>query len=78
MKALVFNFKSGNTLTVPIKADLNATNFRQLLAALNRDTCITDTNIVDDFYCIDTAMVESVVYTEVKTKKTKLTEDKNG
>lgn len=78
MKALVFNFKSGNTLTVPIKADLNATNFRQILASLNRDTCITDTNIVDDFYYIDTAVVESVVYTEVKTKKTKLTEDKNG
>lgn len=68
MMMLVFNFKSGNKLEIPIKKSLTSTEFRQFLAILKRDTCVTDQNLVDNFYFIDVDMIESVALIEKKQR----------
>lgn len=74
MMVLVFNFKSGNKLEIPIKKSLTSTDFRQILATLRRDTCITDLNLVDGYYYIDVNDIDSVSLTEKKNKKQTLKE----
>lgn len=76
MMVLVFNFKSGNKLEIPLKKSLNATEFRQLLGILKRDTCLTDQNLIEGYHFIDQIELESVSLIEKKTKTRILKESK--
>ncbi len=74
MQVLTINFKSGSKLEIQIKKALTPIDFRQLLATLRRDTCITDLNLVDGYYYIDVNDIDSVSLTEKKNKKQTLKE----
>ena len=70
MKKLTILYKSGNVVDIPIKADFTPSSFRQFLTILQtKDTCITDTNFTDNFYCINMNDIDCIYYGEAKEKK---------
>ena len=71
---LLFNFKSGNKLEIAIKTTLTPTNFRQLLSILQRDKCITDSNLCDGHYYINMDEVEAVYMVEKKVNRKSIKE----
>jgi hypothetical protein len=66
---LLFNLKSGNKLEITLKTELTPIGFRQLLTILQRDKCITDSNLCDGCYYINMDEVETVSMTEKKTNR---------
>lgn len=70
MKKLTILYKSGNTVEIPIKTEFTPSSFRQFLTILQtKDTCITDINFTDKFYCINMNDIDCISYGEVKEKK---------
>ena len=74
MQVLTISFKSGSKLEIQIKKALTPIDFRQLLATLKRDTCITDLNLVDGYYYIDVNDIDAVSLCEKKNKVKSLKE----
>lgn len=76
MFVVTFNFKSGSKVEIPLKKSLSPLDFRHFLSALKRDTCITDPTLVDGYYFIDCDAIDSVAYSEKKSKTKTLKEVK--